>query len=111
MTGGGWFLVDTKLPVDGSLKGNQVIIENENERDASYTIQDVKREGNLTRVYCGPITFVRGFKGGEMVVRTAKVAKDYTKGYYYDFEEGADFQITVHEEWQKENEYELRGKK
>ena len=108
MTGGGWFLVDTKLPVDGSLKGHQIIIENENERDATYTIQDVQREGDLTRVYCGPITFVRGFRGGEMVVRTARVPKDYTKGYYYDFEEGADFEITVHEEWQQEKEYYLR---
>ncbi len=36
-----------------------------------------------------PISFVRGFKGGDMVVRTATVPKDYDQGYFYDFEEGA----------------------
>jgi hypothetical protein len=99
LRGGGWFLVDTKLPEDGSLNGHQIIIENDGDRDACYTIEKIEREGDLTRVYCGPITFVRGYKGGNMVVRTATVPKDYTQGYLYDFEEGATFKINIHEEW------------
>ncbi|MEX2235717.1 MAG: hypothetical protein WD824_26400, partial [Cyclobacteriaceae bacterium] len=99
LKGGGWLIVDKKLPTDGSLTGQQIVIETTGERDASYTIRDIQREGNETKIFCGPITFVQGYKGGEMVVRTASVPKDYTQGYLYDFEEGAAFQIAVHKEW------------
>jgi hypothetical protein len=95
----GWLLVDTKLPTDGSLIGQQIIIETEGERDASYTIHDIQREGNLTKVLCGQLSFVSGFKGGNMVVRTATVPKSYTQGYFYDFEEGASFKIATHTTW------------
>lgn len=99
LKGGGWIIVDQKLPVDGSLTGQQIMIEGSGERDASYTIRDVQPEGNGTRIFCGPISFVRGYRGGDMVVRTATVPKDYTQGYLYDFEEGAPFRISVHTEW------------
>jgi oligo-alginate lyase len=99
LEGGGWLLVDTALPTDGSLNGEQIIISTETERDATYTIRSVKKEGKLTRVNCGPITFVRDYKGGTMEVRTFTVPKDYTQGYYYDFEEGAPFKITSHKIW------------
>lgn len=103
LKGGGWIIVDQKLPVDGSLTGEQITIESSGERDASYTIHDVKREGNHTRIFCGPVTFVRGYRGGDMVVRTATVPKDYTQGYFHDFEEGASFRISVHKEWKPKN--------
>jgi hypothetical protein len=97
--GKGWLLVDTKLSIDGSLTGRQIVIETKGERDATYTIHDVKREGNLTKVFCGQVSFITGFKGGNMVVRTATVPKSYSEGYIYDFEEGATFQIASHATW------------
>ncbi|MGV3510083.1 MAG: heparinase II/III domain-containing protein [Sphingobacteriaceae bacterium] len=93
--GGGWILVDTVLPIDESLIGEQIMIATNSERDASYTIKKIEREGSLTRVYCGPITFVRDIKkkqdGGSDEKATSK--------FLYDFEEGASFQITSHKEW------------
>jgi hypothetical protein len=99
LDGKGWLLVDTKLPVDGSLIGRQIIIETKGERDAAYTIHDIKREGNLTKVLCGQVSFISGFKGGNMVVRMATVPKSYSQGYIYDFEEGASFQIASQATW------------
>ncbi|HEY8659833.1 MAG TPA: heparinase II/III family protein [Hanamia sp.] len=99
LDGKGWLLVDSKLPMDSSLNGQQIIIETNEERDASYTIDHVEKEGNLTKVFCGPISFISGFKGGNMVIRTAAVPKSYTQGYVYDFEEGASFKITSHAVW------------
>ena len=92
-------LVDSKLPADGSLNGEQIIVETETERDASYTIRSVERENGLTKIYCGPISFIRDFKGGTMEVRTFRVPKNYNMGYLYDFEEGAQFRITSHKVW------------
>lgn len=99
LKGGGWLIVDTKLPDDGSLTGQQIIISTEGERDASYTIESVEQTAEGTKVLCGPISFVSGYLGGEMVIRNVKVPKDYSKGYQYDFEEGAAFQIATHTEW------------
>ena len=99
LAGGGWLLVDTALPTDGSLNGEQIIIATDAEKDASYTIRSVERQGNLTKVYCGPISFVRDFVGGKMEVRTFSVPKFYDKGYLYDFEEGSTFRITSHKVW------------
>jgi hypothetical protein len=90
--GGGWILVDKPLPVDGSLNGQQIFISTNGERDASYTIRDVKREGNLTRINCGPITFVSTLK-------TASADAQDPRQYLYDFEEGASFNITSHVVW------------
>ena len=99
LDGKGWLLVDSKLPVNSSLIGEQIIIETTGDRDASYTIHNIQKEGKLTRIFCGPISFVRGFKGGDMVVRTATVPKSYTEGYLYDFEEGASFKIASRAVW------------
>lgn len=99
LKGGGWIIVDQKLPADGKLIGQQIMVDASGERDASYTIRSLQREGDHTKIFCGPISFVRGFKGGDMVVRTATVPKDYDQGYFYDFEEGATFRISMHEEW------------
>lgn len=88
LNGGGWLLVDQALPTDGSMNGAQLIISTKGDRDACYSIAEVKREGNLTRVYCGPITFVSDYRGN-----------DYKGGYLYDFEEGAPFTITTHKTW------------
>jgi hypothetical protein len=92
----GWLLVDSKLPIDKNLVGQQITVETAGERDASYTIHDVQAEGKLTRIFCGAISFVSGFRGGNMVVRTATVPKTYSEGYTYDFEEGASFKIATH---------------
>jgi len=100
--GGGWLITDAKLPVDGSLKGEQLIIDTENERDASYKIKNVVREGDLTRIDCESVSFVSDYKGGTMEVRTFIVPRYYDKGYLYDFEEGASFRITTHNAWEQQ---------
>ncbi|MBE9665498.1 heparinase II/III family protein [Mucilaginibacter boryungensis] len=85
-SGGGWIWVDAKLPVDGTLNGQQIIVDTEYDRDAAYTIRSAARDGNLTKIYCGPICFVRGQKGNK---------------YLYDFDEGAVFKIPLHAAWDK----------
>ena len=97
--GKGWLLVDSKLPLDKSLIGEQIIIETTRDRDATYTIHDIQQEGRLAKISCGPISFVCGFRGGSMVVRTATLPRTYSEGYLYDFEEGASFAITSHKVW------------
>ena len=99
LRGGGWLVVDQQLPADGTLIGQQIVIDPSGERDACYTIEKVMREGDHTKIYCGPISFVRAYKGEEVVIRTARVPKDYTQGYLYDFEAGASFRISHHAEW------------
>jgi hypothetical protein len=99
LAGGGWLIVDKELPTDGSLTGEKIIINTDTERDASYSIRSVERSGNQTKVFCGPISFVRDYKGGTMEVRTFTVPRDYSLGYLYDFEEGAQFIITSHKVW------------
>ena len=99
LKGGGWIIVDQMLPADSTLIGQQIMVDASGERDAAYTIRAIQPEGDHTRIYCGPISFVRGFKGGDMVMRTATVPRAYDQGYFYDFEEGATFRISIHEEW------------
>lgn len=99
LTGGGWVVTDIPLPVDGSLNGDQIIIQSNGERDATYTIEKVVREGNGSRVFCGPITFIRDFKGAKVRIRHAIVPKSYKEGFLYDFDEGASFTIHNHLVW------------
>lgn len=99
LKGGGWLIVDQALPDDGSLIGAQITIDSSDDRDASYTIRKIESDGNNTRIYCGPISFVRAFKGEQVVIRHAKIPRDYNQGYLYDFEEGAAFRISHHAEW------------
>lgn len=91
--GGGYLWVDTALPADGSLTGQFIHIDPAAERDACYRIESVEKDGYLTKVYCGPVTFVRGYAGPTTEVRGQRLPKDYTKGYVYDFNEGAAFRI------------------
>jgi hypothetical protein len=85
-SGGGWIWVDAKLPIDGSLNGEQLMVTTNTDRDATYTIQKIERDGELTKVYCGDISFVRGQKNDQ---------------YLYDFEIGAEFKIALHKVWTK----------
>ncbi|GEO07253.1 hypothetical protein AAE02nite_49170 [Adhaeribacter aerolatus] len=57
-------------------------------------------EGNGSKVFCGPVAFVRAYKGPTMVVRNATIPEDYAQGYAYDFEEGAAFRIANHQIWE-----------
>ncbi|MBA2669785.1 MAG: hypothetical protein H0U67_05380 [Gemmatimonadetes bacterium] len=90
MVGEGELWVETVLPTDGSLTGENIMIENDRTRSACYEIRRVTREGNRTRISCGPISFVRG------LVDT----KDESKGYVLDFKEGARFAIPRHAVWE-----------
>jgi oligo-alginate lyase len=65
LSGGGWLMVDTKLSTDGSLIGEQIIIDTDADRDASYTIRNIERVGDLTKINCGPIAFVRDYARGD----------------------------------------------
>ncbi len=93
--GDGWILVDTVLPEDGSLNGQQIIISTEGDRDASYTIRDIKREGKVSKINCGPVAFVSGLK----TPAQNNLSSDLSNNYLYDFEEGASFSITSHAVW------------
>ncbi len=92
-SGEGWLLVESKQPVDNNSIGKQIIIETTGERDASYRIHGIKKEGNLTRIFCGPVTFISKIKSAD----TRKNGS--TQKYSYDFEEGASFKIVSHAEW------------
>ncbi len=86
MTDDGRIWVDTELPTDGTLVGEQIIIENDDVRNACYTIERVERDGELTMLSLGDVSFVRDFVD----------RNDYSKGYVYNFEEGAGFTIPHH---------------
>ncbi len=78
--------VDAELPVDGTLVGQQIFIDNDGARDASYTIERVERDGEATMVSLGDVSFVRQFVDNN----------DYSKGHTHNFEEGASFTIPGH---------------
>lgn len=92
LSGGGWILVDKALPTDGSLTGEQIMIATTGKSDASYTIKKITREGNQSKVYCGPISFVNAFKDSNVTTIAPQNMK-------YDFEPGASFQISSHTVW------------
>jgi hypothetical protein len=78
-------LVSGELPAASSLVGQQVIFANDGVRNACYTIHGVTREGDLTRINCGNVSFVRGYKD----------RKDYSKGYNYEFDDSTSFTVPV----------------
>ncbi len=86
MEGDGRIWVDTDLPTDGTLTGQSIIIENDDVRNACYTIERAEREGELTMLSLGRVSFVRDFVD----------RNDYSRGYIYNFEEGAAFTIPHH---------------
>lgn len=103
LEGGGWLTVDADLPVDGSLAGEHIVIDNDGGRNACYRIERVERIDGGSRIHCGPISFVRGYLGPTINVRSQVVPRDYTQGFTYDFEEGAGFQIPLHQMWNARN--------
>ena len=70
-------------PAGGTLRGQQMIIENDRGRNACYEIESVERDGELYKVCLGDVSFIRGFQDN----------KNYSKGYVYNFAEGAGFII------------------
>jgi hypothetical protein len=98
LDGGGWIWIDAPAPRD-ALVGQHIFIDNDNERDAAYPIHTAEADGNLTKLYCGPISFVRGYAGPTVSVRGKPLPRDYGQGFLYDFEEGAGFRIPLHRVW------------
>lgn len=96
LDGGGSIWLDQILPTDGSLTGQWLHVANDNERDASYPIISVEREGDLSKVSCGPITFVRGFAAPAGTARGQTLPDKDGGGYLYDFAEGDAFRIPLH---------------
>lgn len=92
LNGGGWIIVDKNLPTDGSLIGEQIMIATTGRSDASYTIKEITREGNQSKIYCGPISFVNALKDSNSTTLSPE-------NLLYDFEEGATFKITSHAVW------------
>ena len=83
LSGHGSVWVETELPTDDTLAGSEIIIENDRVRNAVYTIESVEKDGELYRIDCGEVAFTRSFLD----------PMDYSKGYKYNFEEGAGFII------------------
>ena len=81
MAGLGEVWVDAPLPEGTVLRGQQLIISSDRVRNACYEIQSVTRDGDLSKVNLGEVCFIREFKD----------AQDYSKGYNYEFTEGAPF--------------------
>lgn len=73
----------TPLPLDDALKGCEIIISNDRKLNACYTIDKVTKEGDLYKIDCGDVCFIRGFVDN----------MDYSKGYVYNFDEGAEWII------------------
>jgi hypothetical protein len=99
LSGGGWILVNSQLPTDGSLIGRKIMIANHNERDSCYTIRSISDQGKFSKVDCGPLSFVRGYQGPTVLLRGQEMPKDYSQGYLYDFHEGANFRIPMSAAW------------
>ncbi len=101
MEGKGYISVDCPLPGGDTLRGQQIIIDNDRQRNAVYTIQGVEADGELTKVCLGDVCFVRGYAD----------PKDYSAGYVYNFEEGAGFIIphAVHVSRRGEHTYAVQA--
>jgi hypothetical protein len=99
LDGGGWISLAGDIADPHSLVGRHILIHNANERDAAYPILSAEKDGALTRVYCGPISFVRGYAGPTTRIRGVSLPASYDKGFLYDFEEGATFRVPLHKTW------------
>lgn len=73
----------TPLPTDGTLIGSEIIVANDRKLNACYTIAGIQKDGDLYKVDCGEVCFVRGFVDD----------RDYSQGYTYNFTEGAEWAI------------------
>jgi hypothetical protein len=83
MQGKGNVWVQGPLPAGTILAGQQMIIENDRVRNACYDIESVEKDGDLYKVCLGDVCFIRDYQD----------RSDYSKGFVYDFEEGANFII------------------
>ena len=82
--GPAWIDVDGNLPVGGRLKGAQLRVCNDRDRDACYVVQDdAERPGGILRVDVGDSTFIRGLVSD----------RDYDQGYTYDFQVGDSLEV------------------
>ena len=81
MEGKGYVWVDTPLPLGDTLAGRQIIIANDRVRNACYDLESVERDGDLYKLCLGEVCFIRDYKD----------RNDYSKGFVYDFAEGASF--------------------
>ncbi len=92
--GDGWILIDRPISDKEDLSGAYIVIKNSTDRDATYPIQRAEAVGNQTKLYCGPIHFIKGYKGNRAVTRKSLVPERYDLGFDYDFEEGDVFEIS-----------------
>ena len=95
LNGGGWMWLKGSVPAGVELAGQYIHIDNDNERDATYLIHSAERDGGLVKIYCGPISFVRGYAGPTASIRGRPLPRSYEHGFLYDFEEGAPFHIPL----------------
>jgi hypothetical protein len=77
--------VDVPLPLGAALLNQQMIVANDRVRNACYTIQYVVQDGDLYKVDLGEVCFIRDYRD----------RSDYSKGFVYDFTEGAPFIIPL----------------
>jgi hypothetical protein len=86
----GRIYTEAPLPTDGSLIGQWVMVENDNERDACYRIRKVHRKGDQTILEVGNVDFVRGMVD----------ERDYSRGSLYEIAEGDRFVIPLCAYWE-----------
>jgi hypothetical protein len=79
-TGPAWIDTTGDLPAGDLLRGSQIQIDNDGQRDACYLVEAVSENG---RFDLGDTTFIRGMVSNQ----------DYSKGYVYNFEPGNTFEI------------------
>lgn len=85
MAGKGYVWVDAALPLGGACRGQEMHIANDRVRNASYQIESVEKDGDLWKVCLGDACFIREFQDNT----------DYTKGFTYEFAEGAEFIVPL----------------
>lgn len=89
LAGKGRIWVDAEIPDPASLPGAQIVIANDGVLNACYDIHAVARDGDLWRIDCGDVSFVRGYLN----------SADYSKGFVYNFDPGAAFTIIRSAAW------------
>lgn len=92
--GDGWILIDQPIANKEDVQGQYIIIKNNKDRDAAYLIHNTALQGTHTKLYCGPVHFIRGYKGAKGMIRKSLVPERYDLGFEYDFEEGDAFEIS-----------------
>jgi len=83
--GEGYVWVRGDIPDGAKLEGRHIVIQNDRVQNACYQIRSAERDGELWKLSCGDVSFIRGYVD----------AADYGKGFAYNFEEGAAFSIPM----------------